>query len=563
MKQRIEEIIRGLLAEPTAFQVSVPEKQEFGHYATNVALLVASRAKRSPRETAEEFIRNLKQAAPGLFARVEVAGPGFINMWIAPEAVREEFEKVSKERTFGRGKPGSLGSAIVEYSQPNIAKQLHTGHLRNTVLGSAVANVLEFSGWRVIRWNYLGDWGTQFGKLIVAYKRWGKKSVIEKNPIEELEKLYIRFHEAAKNDEALEAAGREEFRKLEAGDRENKLLWNWFKKVSLKEVGEVYKMLGAAFDTYIGEAFFESKMAPLVAELLARGAAKESEGAVVVPLEDRGLPPALIRKSDGASLYLTRDIAALAYRTKKYRPEKFLYVVGNEQTLHFAQLFAVAEKLGLARDCELTHLKYGLLLGETGKKMSTREGTAIPVRALIEKAVALAGSVVRKKNPGLAIKKREAIARAVGIGALKYALLKENRMSDIVFDWEKMLDLRGDSGPYLQYTHARLVSILRKSSGKGGYDLGLLTEEPELALMRKILEFPEAVALSVELLATNALAQYLYELGQAANKFYETTRVLTASPLLYRNALLRLVRVASRTLERGMALLGIEAPKEI
>ncbi len=440
---------------------------------------------------------------------------------------------------------------------------MHTGHLRTTILGEALARLHEANGYKVIRWNYVGDWGTQFGKLIVAYKLWGKKENLKQKPIEKLEALYVRFHAEAKEKPELEAQAREEFKKLEEGDKENRRLWKLFRNLSLKEINELYKILKVKFDTDIGEAHFEKEMQPLVQRLLKNNVAEVSEGAVIVKLDKFGLPPALIRKSDGASLYLTRDIAALEYRLKKYKPKKFLYVVGNEQTLHFSQLVAIAGLLGIARGMEIRHVKYGLLLGAAGKKMSTRKGTAVSLRGLIDEAVSRAGKVIREKNKKLPAGARAKTAEAVGIGALKYFMLRENRLSDITFDWEKMLDFKGDSGPYLQYTQARLRRMVRKAKKIGRPDLAALKTEHELRLMRRLFQFPEQVRRSAADVATNNLTAYLFELANLANRFYEDEQVLTDKNTGRKNARLLLADTAGRTLAEGLKLLGIEAPEAI
>lgn len=564
MQKKLSLIIQKALKTDLALELTIPERAEFGHYTTNIAMRLASERKENPRKVAEDIAAKIKESEPKLFERVEVAGPGFVNFWIAPEAVRKEFATVlKKKRTFGKSAIGKGKRVIVEYSQPNIAKPLHAGHLRNTILGDALANIHAFIGYKTTRWNYLGDWGTQFGKVIAAWKREGNEQELKKNPVEYLEKLYVEFGRRAKEDEELAASGREEFRKLEAGDKRNFKLWTRFKKESMKEIGDIYRTLGMHFDTYMGESSFRGDMGPLVKNLLDKGVAVRSEGAVIVPLEDFDLPPALIQKTDGASLYHTRDIAAFDYRIKKYHPDRFLYVVGNEQTLHFAQLLAILAKLGLGKGCETVHVKYGLLLGVGGKKMSTREGTAVSVRGIIENAVRLAGDIVAKKNPSIPERARKKVAHAVGVGALKYALLRENRMSDIVFDWNKMLDFTGDSAPYLQYTRARLLSIMRKAGRHGKGDLAELSGELDLALMRKIFEFPDEVERSGEVFSTNNLAQYLYDLAVLANRFYETTPILKDENKERRDARMHLIDMVSTVIERGLALFGIESPDNI
>lgn len=553
-------------------EISVPEAELFGHYSTNVALRAAKAQGVPPLDLAKEYAARIAAQAPvGFFKKVDAAAPGFINFWLGDATMQREFARVAADKKYGAGDSGKGQTVIVEYSQPNIAKKMHVGHMRTTIIGAALANILEASGYRVVRWNYLGDWGTQFGKLIAAYKMWGDKESVEKDPIEELQRLYVRFHAEMKTDPALEKRGQEEFKKLEDGDRTNRKLWEWFKSESLKEFKKMYKTLNVDFDVWIGEAFFEREMKATVKELAVAGIAERSEGAMVVKLDDLGLPPALIQKSDGASLYLTRDVANLRYRLKKYHPAKILYVVGNEQALAFDQLFAVAKKLGWDKGVELKHIKYGLVLGVGGKKLSTREGTAQLLEGVVNEAISRARAVIDAKSPDLAPAEKDEIARVVALGALRYNDLKENRTTDIIFDWEKMLDFSGDSGPYLQYTYARLKSILRKAQAAEPRakipdpkaDVAPLAHTAELALMRKLFEFPDVVARAGELYSTSTLAVYLYKLAVAANKFYETMPILKDDDPARRAARLLLAATAARTLQKGLALLGIETLEKI
>jgi arginyl-tRNA synthetase len=568
MREKLATILEKALDAKVPVEFSVPEEPVFGHYSTNIAMRLAKTRGVKPFDLATQITATILQKAPqGFFDNVEAVQPGFINFWLSKEAIQEEFARIAREKKFGTSNVGKKEKVILEYSSVNIAKPFHLGHFRNTIIGQALANIFEALGYRVVRWNYLGDWGTQFGKLIAAYRLWGKEELVEANPIDELQKLYVRFHEEAANNPDLAKQGQEEFQKLEAGDRENRKLWEWFKKESLLAFEAIYKRLGTTFDIWIGESFFEKDMKPLVQELLKDGVAERSEGAVIIRLDEYNLPPALIEKSDGASLYLTRDIANLRYRLKKENPSAISYVVGNEQSLQFEQLFAVAKKLGLD-SAILKHVKYGLVLGETGKKLSTRRGEMIAINDILEKAVALSRKVVDDKARELSEEEKDAVARTVGIGALKYNDLKENRMTDIMFDWDTMLDFTGDSAPYLQYAYARFRSILRKAENEPSASdikkhMHALDADVELALMRKIFEFPEVVVKAGELYATSVLATYLYKLAVAANKFYETTPIIKDENASRRTARLGLVAIAARTLHDGLALLGIETLERI
>jgi len=397
MKDAILAILKQVVPDGTPIEISVPEESNFGHYSTNVALRLAKTEGKPPMAVAEDLAAKVMAAAPtNFFEKTEAAAPGFVNFWVNKKVFQAELKKISKEEKYGHITIGKKKTVIVEYSDVNIAKVMNLGHFRTTIIGAALANIFEFSGYKVIRWNYLGDWGTQFGKLIAAYKLWGEKENIEKDPINELQKLYVRFHEEAKSDPMIEKRGQEEFKKLEDGDKENRKLWEWFKEESLKEFERTYRVLDVDFDVWLGEAFFEPALKAVVQECVEEGIAERSEGAMVIKLDAFHLPPALIEKSDGASLYLTRDIANLRYRLEKYDPAKILYIVGNEQTLHFEQLFSIAKLLGMD-SADLVHIKHGLVLGEGGKKFSTREGRTFLYQVRLKKQWHfLAGSLNRK-----------------------------------------------------------------------------------------------------------------------------------------------------------------------
>ncbi len=564
IRSEVVAYIADAIGSPEEVEVAVPERTELGHYATNIALRRAKKESCAPMELAERIAGKVREQAPeGFFKDISVAKPGFVILTLSAETLRAALAGIASEvEHFGEQLVGAGKTVIVEYSQPNIAKQLHIGHLRTTIIGDALANLYAMLGYRVIRWNYLGDWGTQFGKVIAAYKLWGDPEKVKEHPIDELGKLYVQFHDEAKHDPELEKRGQEEFKKLESGDKENRSLWKQFRAYSLEELEQIYALLGVRFDTYEGESSFEEALPGVIERLTVGKIAHESEGALIVPLEDEGLPPALVRKADGASLYLTRDIAALEYRIEKYHPTKVLYVVGNEQALHFEQLFAVAPKLGIA-GAELVHVKYGLVLGEDAKKLATREGRVIVLREVLEKAIRLARETVEAKSPDLSEKEKDQIARAVGIGALKYFDLKEGRTSDIVFDWDRMLDLRGMSAPYLQYTHARLQSIVRKVGRTEKSDYSRIGEPAEYALIAHLLEFPQAIRDSADRYATSVLALYLYQLAEKANTLYEQVQIASDADESRKAARCSLISTTCAVLARGLGILGIEAPDRL
>jgi len=555
MIQRIQELVAPFLPSGAPLVIEIPTELKFGHYSTGVALKLGKELKKSPLAIAEELRDKLVAAHGDFFEKIEVAPPGFVNFWLSKDVLYEELVLVSREKSdYGRSAIGKGQTVIVEYSDPNIAKRMHVGHLRATIIGDAIANIHSFLGYKVIRWNYLGDWGTQFGKMIAAYKLWGKKEEVKKNPIESLQALYVKFHEKMKKQPELENRGREEFRKLETGNAENRKLWEWFKKESLKEFDKIYKTLGVHFDVEIGESFYEKDLIPLVQDLVSRGFAKTSEGSIIVPLDSQSLPPALVQKSDGGSLYLTRDIANIAYRLKKYHPAKILYVVGNEQSLHFEQLFAVARLIGMELPV-VAHLKYGLVLGKDSKKLATREGKTILLEDVIRKVIELARGIVEEKNPELSGVEKNKVAAAVGVGALKYNDLKENRHSDIVFDWERMLSLEGNSAPYLLYTYTRLTSILRKAK-VGKFDPRRLEKPLDFELVLKLIQFPDVIQKVALTYFPHFLAEYLYGLAKTINYFYQTEPVLKA-PDGIREARLGLIRSLGYVMETGLGLLGI------
>ena len=529
------------------FDVLVPPDPAMGDYSVNLAFVLAKKEKKNPREVAQTLCDALTAEGSDRIQRCEVAGPGFVNVFIRHEWLQAQFAHRHLPDV-GHGE-----RVVIDCSAPNIAKPMHVGHLRSTIIGDALSRVYGALGYKAIRWNYLGDWGTQFGKLVAAFKRYDEPVA----SVDDLVRLYVRFHADAKDDPSLEDAGRAEFKKLEDGDAENRALWHKFREISLKEYERTYALLNVSFEVYKGESEYEPALAPLIERLRSAGIVTPSEGALVVNLDEFSLPVALVRKSDGATLYLTRDIASLEDRIATYRPAKALYVVANEQALHFEQLFAVVQKMRLANLPELVHVKFGLVLGENGKKFSTREGNAVPLADILEEIISRAARVVRQKNPSLTDEEVAGIARTVGVGALKYNDLKQHPYSDIVFDWDAMLDLGGNSGPYLQYTYARLASIAAKSGAVGNADRAALTHPAERALMRHLLDYGDAVATCARLYTLNALALYLYELAEKANRFYEQVRVNDDDVPERKSARLQLVGAVMETLKHGLEVLGI------
>ncbi|MBI2627160.1 MAG: arginine--tRNA ligase [Parcubacteria group bacterium] len=544
------------------FEVTTPDQKEFGHYSTNIAFVLGKKEKKNPNEIAKSIIETIKPKLEDKIEKTEVIG-GYINFFLKNSYLREQLKNIFLDEKYlwNQAQIGKDKKVIIEYSSPNIAKPMHIGHLRSTIIGDALANIYEYTGFNIIRWNFIGDWGTQFGKLIVAYKKWGEQKRLEANPIPYLLELYIRFHEELKNNPSLEKEGQFEFQKLENGDPENKKLWEYFKIKSINEFNRIYEQLNIETDKMVfkGESDYESKLKSIIDNLTQRDIAKESEGALIIELPD--LPPAMLRKSDGATLYLTRDLASLEDRVEKKQTKKILYVVANQQALHFEQLFAVAKLLKI--DAELVHVKFGMVLGEDGKKLATREGRVVLLQEVINKIEDLAIKTVKEKNPQLDESRSNEVAHAVAIGALKYNDLKQHPYSDITFDWKAMLNLGGNSGPYIQYTFARLNNILEKGGQGETSHLELLTDEQELNLISELLNFPEIIKQCVQLNTANSLALYLYHLASKANHFYETIRILDDQETARKMARLVLIKSVAQILEQGLNLLGIKALKRI
>jgi len=564
----MREKIVGLIQEVTGkeYDVSVEPSEDlaFGHYATSVALKLASASGKNPRAFAEELAVKLRAADRGaLFERIEVAGPGFINFWLSKEAIRGAFlEIVNAGKKWGTQKVVSYKSLVVskrpviiiDYSHPNIAKPMSVAHLRSTIIGAALYNVFKFSGWKTIGDNHLGDWGKQFGVLIAAYK---EKSKLRKDiNISELMRLYVDYTARMKEDPKLEDVAREETKKLQDGDKENVKIWKAFYKISINEFQKIYKILGVKFDYFLGESFYKPMLGDVVKEALAKGIAKRSEGAVIIPLDP--LPPFVIQKSDEAFLYSTTDLAAVQYRVKKFKPNVILYVVDNGQSLHFEQLFVSVRKLGFATNEELVHAKFGLILSEDMKKLSTRAGRHIALEAVIDQAIEKARALVDAKRNDLSEAERAKIAQAVGIAALKYNDLSQNRQSDIAFRWKKMLNLEGNSAPYLIYTYVRLKSILRKGKKQKTLKADAPIEPADLKLVLKLMQFPDAIARVRETYFPHLLTDYLYDLAKCANHYYQSVPVLKSAGEL-QSVRLHLVSAVAETMKIGLGLLGISA----
>ena len=565
IRRKLQEIV-SKAAGRTA-DILMPPDAKLGDYSTNIAFVLAKEQGKKPAEVAEQI---KSQIEPGLAdtCDIKALSNGYLNFFLKPGFLQNQLSEISKDDRYGQSDEGKGKTIIVEYSSPNIAKPMHIGHLRSTIIGDALANIYEALGYKTIRWNYIGDWGTQFGKVLAGYKKWGPSAgsgqALEDVTMADMLDWYVRAGKDLPEEE-----GQKEFKKLEEGDAENKELWKKFRDVSLREIKTTYQILGIHdFDVYKGESDYDPQLRSLIEELERAGKIKESEGALIFDLDKYNLPLGLLRKSDRATLYLTRDLASMKDRLKEYNPDTLMYVVANQQALHFEQLFAIAHDLKI-NTAYLVHVKFGMVLGEDGKKLATREGKVVPLQDVIEKITALAGTVVKQKNPELDERQVHDISHVVGIGALKYNDLKQHPYSDIAFDWKAMLDLSGNSGPYLQYTYSRLVSILKKSeilntkSETNPENLKLLTEPTERALMKQLLDFPDAIAKCAEFYTLNALALYLYDLSATANQFYELVHVLDDDNAARKVARLTLISTVARTLKQGLNLLGIQTLERI
>ncbi|GIO07169.1 arginine--tRNA ligase [Brevibacillus reuszeri] len=494
----------------------------------------------------------------------KAVGP-YVNFFLDQEdvAIQVIGTILAQGSQYGDSNQGKGRKVPIDLSSPNIAKPFSMGHLRSTVIGNAIANIMEKQGYEPVRINHLGDWGTQFGKLIVAYRLWGDEAKVKAEPIKELLSLYVRFHEEVENDPTLEDQGREWFKKLEDGDAEAEHLWTWFREESLKEFMKIYDLMNVSFDSTNGEAFYNDKMDRVVTLLEEKGLLTESDGAMVVNLDEYNMPPCLIKKSDGATLYATRDLAAALFRHESYDFAKALYVVGNEQRLHFQQLYKVLEKMGYSWSADMHHIPFGMMLKD-GKKMSTRKGKVVLLEEVLAQAIADVQKVIEEKNPSLANK--EEVSRQVGVGAVIFHDLKNYRLNDINFSWEEMLTFEGETGPYVQYTHARACSLLRKGnyqpSSAASLTPGSLDGKEAWAVITLLNGFPEVIDRAAANFDPSQIGKYVIDLAQSFNKFYANVRILAEEEGI-KASRLQLVAAVVCVLKEGLRLMGLAAPEEM
>ena len=564
MKEQLIDIlaenIQELEKEEIASALEIPKKSDMGDFAFPCFKL-AKIYRKAPNMIAEELTGKILEKNYDIFSKVENVG-GYINFFFAKEQFAKQLMKTISAENYGSSTEGEGKTICIDYSSPNVAKNFHVGHLRTTIIGNSLYKIYSKLGYHVERINHLGDWGTQFGKLIVAYKRWGSKEEVEKNGIAELMKIYVKFHQEAEKDDSLNDEARAWFVKMEQGDEEALSIWQWFKDISLVEYKRIYKLLGMEFDHYTGESFYRDKTQDVVDKLNAKHLLVESDGAHIVPLDDYNMAPCLIMKKDGSSIYATRDLAALFYRKETYHFDKCIYVTGLEQKLHFAQVFKVIELLGYDWYDQLVHVPYGLVSMEGGK-LSTRNGNVIYAEEILHESIRKIYEIIEEKNPDL--EDKETVARQVGIGAIIFNDLYNQRIKDVVFNWDKILNFDGETGPYVQYTYARCASVLRKAGDvtiPEEIDYSVLTDEVTMNLLKDITRFPDVIKDAAEKYEPFMISRFAVSVAQHFNKFYHDCQINVDDENV-KMARLKVVSVTMRVIRDALALLGIECPEQM
>lgn len=555
--KEIAAIVPALEQETILNLLEKPKKSSMGDLAFPTFSL-AKTMRKAPQIIASELVGQINNS---YFEKVEAVGP-YINFFLNKSEISAQVlkEVIKKREDYAQAAIGQGRNIVIDLSSPNIAKPFSIGHLRSTVIGDALSNIFQKLGYETVKINHLGDWGKQFGLLIVAYKKWGSEEAVRAHPIDELLKLYVRINAETKNHPELDEEAREWFRKLENNDEEALALWQWFRDESLMEFNRLYAELGIDFDSYNGEAFYNDKMEEVVQLLAEKGLLEESKGAQVVNLEKYGIKhPALIKKSDGATLYITRDLAAAIYRKRTYDFAKAIYVVGQEQTAHFKQLKAVLAEMGYAWSKDIQHVSFGLVT-KNGQKLSTRKGNVILLEPTIAEAVKRSLAQIDTKNPDLVNK--EAVAHAVGVGAIKFYDLKTDRTNGYDFDLEAMVSFEGETGPYVQYAHARIQSILRKADFQPqAAENYQLNDTESWEIIKLIQDFPNTIVKAADNFEPSLIARFAIHLAQSFNKYYAHIRILDDSP--ERDSRLALSYATATVLKEALALLGVEAPNEM
>lgn len=538
--------------------ITVPKDPAMGDYCLP-CFKFAKEMRKSPVVLAQEIVSRI--GAYNFLEKAEAVG-GYVNFTLNKKMVASRVvERILTEGvSYGRSEEGAGKTVCIDFSSVNIAKPFHMGHLLNTSIGGALCRIYRSLGYKVVGINHLGDWGTQFGKLIVAYKKWGSREDVDARGVKALFDIYVKYHKEAEEDPSLDDEARAWFKKIEDGNEEALSLFGYFKEVTMKEVDRIYKRLNVTFDSYAGESFYNDKMQPVLDELEAKGLLELSDGAKVVRFEGDKMPPCLLVRSDGATLYATRDLAAAVYRKKTYDFYKCLYVVAYQQNLHFQQIFEVLRKMGKPWADDMVHVAHGMVSLQDGA-LSSRGGRVVFVEDVLNTAVRKAGEIIAEKNPDL--KDREKTAEQVGVGATIFAMLFNSRIKDMVFDYDKVLNFDGETGPYVQYTYARCCSLLEKcvSDGDDFDDEGIANPEA-YALVKALEKYPESVRLAGEKYEPSIVARQVVDIAQAFNKFYFEHNIKSAAPAV-RNARLALVGATRQVIESGLTLLGIAAPQRM
>ena len=553
----LSELLNGFSTADIFDMLEYPADRKLGDIALPCFKL--SKAMRMPpQKIAESLCAGLKanEECANVFEKIENVN-GYLNFYISNDYLLKNLNGMSAP-DYGSSDVGKGKTIVIDYSSPNIAKPFHIGHLRSTVIGQSIKNIHRFCGYECVGVNHLGDWGTQFGKLIVAYKKWGDKETIEQRGIKALTEIYVRFHEEAEKDPSLEDEAREAFSKMEQGDSECIELWKWFVEISIAEFKKVYELIGADFESWNGESFYFDKTDEVVNALKEKNLLKLDNGAYIVSLDEYDMPPCLVLKSDGSTIYATRDIAAAFYRKKTYNFDKCIYVTSAGQSLHFAQFFKVIELMGEEWAKDLVHVPFGTVSID-GAKLATRTGNVILLEDLFREATEKTLEIINEKNPTL--ENKEEVASAVGVGAVIFHDLSNNRIKDINFIWDEVLNFDGNTGPYVQYTYARCCGILEKA-GSYGKD-GVITHPSEVDIIKTLSLFPEKVEQARRDLEPSVISRYLLDVCQEFNRFYHDCPVLRAEDEKVRSTRLAIVEATSVVLSNGLKLIGLKRPKNI
>ena len=549
--------IEVLTSEEISQLIEIPPKPEMGDFAFPCFRLAKSYRK-APPMIAQDLKESIGDQA--FLSEIKVVG-GYLNFYVdKAQYAQQIIDKYTNVTDYGCSNQGKDKTICIDYSSPNVAKNFHVGHLRTTIIGNSLYKIFSKLGYKVVRINHLGDWGTQFGKLIVAYKKWGSREAVEEKGIEELMDIYVKFHEEAEKDDSLNDEARAWFLKMEQGDEEALEIWQWFRDISLKEFMRVYNILGMEFDSFAGESFYRDKTADVIKRLTDDGLLKESQGAMIVPLEEYDMPPCIVAKKDGSSIYATRDLAAILYRKATYNFDRCLYVTGLEQKLHFAQVFKVIELMGNDYAKNLVHIPYGLVSLKSGK-ISSRKGNVIFAEDLLRESINKTTSIIEEKNPD--IPDKEEVAKQVGIGAIIFNDLYNQRIKDVIFDWNKLLNFDGETGPYVQYTYARASSVLRKiGEVPDTIDYTLLTDEASIGLLKEIERYPQVIKDAAERYEPSVIARYSIDLAHAFNKFYHECQINVEDETT-KYTRTNVVKIVRYIIKDALSLLGIQCPEQM